>query len=120
MSSIQWDIIQRRMEQLRTDNELLRESGIYWYNIRKDLLQRYKGLNICMWKVILIICTLGNPCVIMEEDPIKTYKSKDDCLAVAQEKEADIINTFSQYGYAVTDNEQTVKLTPTAYKKPVK
>ena len=28
-----------------------------------------------MWKVILIICTLGNPCVIMEEDPIKTYKS---------------------------------------------
>ena len=29
MSQYQWDIIQRRMEQLRTDNELLRESGIY-------------------------------------------------------------------------------------------
>ena len=50
-----------------------------------------------MWKVILIICTLGNPCVIMEEDPIKTYKSKDDCLAVAQEKETDIIPVNSTF-----------------------
>ena len=65
-----------------------------------------------MWKVILIICTLGNPCVIMEEDPIKTYKSKDDCLAVAQEKEADIINTFSQYGYAGTDTRADCETDP--------
>ena len=42
MSQYQWDIIQQRMEQLRTDNELLRESGIYWYNICKD---RYKDLK---------------------------------------------------------------------------
>ena len=56
-----------------------------------------------MWKVILIICTLGNPCVIMEEDPIKTYKSKEDCLAVAQEKHDGLIETFGEYGYAVTD-----------------
>ena len=42
MSQYQWDIIQWRMEQLRTDNELLRESGIYWYNICKD---RYKDLK---------------------------------------------------------------------------
>ena len=42
MSQYQWDIIQRRMEQLRTDNELLRESGIYWYNICKDNLKDKK------------------------------------------------------------------------------
>ena len=42
MSQYQWDIIQRRMEQLRTDNELLRESGIYWYNICKDHLKDIK------------------------------------------------------------------------------
>ena len=42
MSQYQWDIIQRRMEQLRTDNELLRESGIYWYNICKD---HYKDIK---------------------------------------------------------------------------
>ena len=23
-----------------------------------------------MWKVVLMICALGNPCVIFEEDPI--------------------------------------------------
>jgi hypothetical protein len=48
----------------------------------------------------------------MEEDPIKTYKSKDDCLAVAQEKESDIINTFSQYGYAVTDTRADCETDP--------
>ena len=42
MSQYQWDRIQRRMEQLRTDNVLLRESGIYWYNICKDNLKDKK------------------------------------------------------------------------------
>ena len=28
----------RRMEKLRTSNDKLRESGIYWYDITKDLL----------------------------------------------------------------------------------
>jgi hypothetical protein len=30
----------RRMEKLRTSNDKLRESGIYWYDITKDLLDK--------------------------------------------------------------------------------
>ena len=33
-------------------------------------------------------------------------------MAVAQEKEADIINTFSQYGYAVTDTRADCETDP--------
>lgn len=39
-SKHQWNIIHKRMEQLRTDNELLRESGQYWYEICKEHLKK--------------------------------------------------------------------------------
>ena len=32
-------ILIRKLERLRTSNETLRESGIYWYGITKDLLE---------------------------------------------------------------------------------
>ena len=56
-----------------------------------------------MWKVIVIVCTLGNPCVMFDEDPVKYYKDKNECLNVAQEKHDGLIETFGEYGYAVTD-----------------
>ena len=54
-----------------------------------------------MWKIIIIICTLGNPCVVMEEDPIRFYKTKSECMANASVKFSDITNTFQQYGYTI-------------------
>ena len=39
MTSYQHDVIIRRMEKLRTDNELLREGGEYWYQLRKKWLK---------------------------------------------------------------------------------
>ena len=24
-----------------------------------------------MWKVIIVVCALGNPCIVMEEDPVE-------------------------------------------------
>lgn len=42
ISKHQWNIIHKRMEQLRTDNELLRESGQYWYEICKEHLENPK------------------------------------------------------------------------------
>ena len=36
ISKYQWNLIHKRMEQLRTDNELLRDSGRYWYDICKN------------------------------------------------------------------------------------
>ena len=39
MTSYQHDVIIRRMEKLRTDNELLREGGEYWYQLCKKWLK---------------------------------------------------------------------------------
>ena len=54
-----------------------------------------------MWKVIIIICTLGNPCVVMEEDPIKLYKIKSECLANGSAKLSDITTSFQNYGFQI-------------------
>lgn len=39
ISKYQWNLIHKRMEKLRVDNELLRESGQYWYGICKQHLK---------------------------------------------------------------------------------
>ena len=38
MTQYQHDVIVRRLEKLRTDNELLREGGQYWYELSKNCL----------------------------------------------------------------------------------
>ena len=57
-----------------------------------------------MWKVIIIVCTLGNPWVMFDEDPVKYYKDKNECMEVANEKGSGLIQTFGEFGYAVTDS----------------
>tara|TARA_A200000159_G_C7309469_1_gene333883 strand:- start:645 stop:926 length:282 start_codon:yes stop_codon:yes gene_type:complete len=41
LSQYQHDLIMKKMEKLRKDNDCLRESGIYWYEIAK----KFKGGN---------------------------------------------------------------------------
>lgn len=40
ISKYQWNLIHKRMERLRIDNELLREGGQYWYEICKQNLKK--------------------------------------------------------------------------------
>ena len=54
-----------------------------------------------MWKVIIVVCALGNPCLVMEEDPIKHYSSKSECMANASAKHSLIVESYSVYGYTV-------------------
>jgi hypothetical protein len=42
ISKYQWNLLHKRMERLRTDNELLREGGQYWYEICKQHLKNSK------------------------------------------------------------------------------
>ena len=60
-----------------------------------------------MWKVIIVVCALGNPCLIMEEDPIKHYTSKSECMANASAKHSLIVESYSVYGYQVEKSEFT-------------
>ena len=54
-----------------------------------------------MWKVIIMICTLGNPCVVMEEIPIKFYKTKSECMANASVKLSEVTTSFQNYGFQI-------------------
>tara|TARA_B100000214_G_scaffold186951_1_gene134840 strand:- start:244 stop:402 length:159 start_codon:yes stop_codon:yes gene_type:complete len=41
---------------------------------------------------------------MFDEDPVKYYKDKNECMEVAHEKGSGLIQTFGEYGYAVTDS----------------
>jgi|TARA_B100000959_G_C14567830_1_gene454482 hypothetical protein len=58
-----------------------------------------------MWKVIIIVCILGNPCVLMHEDPIKHYENVNDCTKVAETKHNQIIDVYSTHGYFIEYSE---------------
>ena len=48
-----------------------------------------------MWKVMIVVCALGNPCIVMEEDPMKFYKSKSECMANGSAKHSLIVESYS-------------------------
>ena len=60
-----------------------------------------------MWKVVLVICALGNPYVLMEEDPMRYYSSKSECMANASAKHSLIVDSYSVYGYTVEKSSFT-------------
>ena len=63
-----------------------------------------------MWKVIVVVCALGNPCVVMEEDPMKYYSSKSECMANASTKHKLIVETYADYGYTVEKSDFTCEM----------
>ena len=54
-----------------------------------------------MWKVLVVICTLGNPCTLFEEDPIKWYQTEAECMKAADVKAIHMVQTFTKNGYVV-------------------
>ena len=65
-----------------------------------------------MWKVIIVVCALGNPCMIMEEDPMKYYNSKSECMANASAKHSLIVGSYADFGYIIEKSEFTCELKP--------
>ena len=63
-----------------------------------------------MWKVIIVVCALGNPCIVMEEDPIKYYNSTSECMANASAKHSLIVESYSVYGYTVEKSDFTCEM----------
>ena len=54
-----------------------------------------------MWKVLVVICTLGNPCTLLEEDPVKWYKTEAKCTEAANVKALGMMKTFEDFGYYI-------------------
>ena len=60
-----------------------------------------------MWKVIIVVCALGNPCMVMEEDPMRFYSTKSECMANASLKHSQIVEAYPTYGYEVSNSDFT-------------
>ena len=58
-----------------------------------------------MWKVMVIICTLGNPCSVFQQDPVVYHKTEAECMVVAREKEALLLGSFMEIGYIIETSE---------------
>ena len=54
-----------------------------------------------MWKVLVAICLMGQPCTLFVEGPIKYYQTEEECMVAADKKARGMIETFSKYGYYV-------------------
>ncbi len=63
-----------------------------------------------MWKAIIVVCALGNPCMVMEEDPMRYYNNKSECMANASAKHSLIVDSYSIYGYTVERSDFTCEL----------
>tara|TARA_Y100001973_G_C5174594_1_gene321084 strand:+ start:592 stop:789 length:198 start_codon:yes stop_codon:yes gene_type:complete len=60
-----------------------------------------------MWKVVIIMCALGNPCVVMEESPMRHYHDRNECMANSSSKHSELFVAFQDYGYHVYKSEFT-------------
>ena len=60
-----------------------------------------------MWKVIIVVCTLGNPCLVMQEDLMRYYTTKSECMANASVKHSQIVEAYPTYGYEVSNSDFT-------------
>ena len=54
-----------------------------------------------MWKVLVVICTLGNPCTMFVEDPIKYYDYEKECMIQAKNKAVAMTDTMVEFGYSI-------------------
>jgi len=48
--------------------------------------------------------------MVFQEDPVKYYDDKSECMAVAAEKERLLIEGHNNYGYTVEKNAHTCEL----------
>ena len=54
---------------------------------------------------MVIICTLGNPCSVFQQDPVVYHETEAECMAVAQKKEALLLGSFMDLGYVIETSQ---------------
>ena len=57
-----------------------------------------------MFKIVLVICTLGNPCVQFQEDTHRTYATRNQCLDRAEIKYQQVTQTLQANGFVMADS----------------
>ncbi len=54
-----------------------------------------------MWKVLVVICIIGQPCTMFEEEPAKFYTTEKECMAKAEIKARGMVKTYQDFGYYI-------------------
>tara|TARA_Y100000114_G_scaffold116313_1_gene110580 strand:+ start:392 stop:604 length:213 start_codon:yes stop_codon:yes gene_type:complete len=54
-----------------------------------------------MWKVLVVICTIGNPCTMFVEEPVKYYHTEQECMVQAKDKARAMTDTMVEFGYYI-------------------
>ena len=54
-----------------------------------------------MWKVLVAICLMGQPCTLFEEDPMKYYHTEEECIVAAEAKSRSMVHSFLDFGYHI-------------------
>ena len=57
-----------------------------------------------MWKVMVVICTLGNPCTMFEEIGPKFYSTEKECMVNAEMEAIAMVKTYEEFGYYIESN----------------
>jgi hypothetical protein len=67
-----------------------------------------------MWKVLVVICALGNPCTAFQQDPVEYFTTESECMRIATTKEIVLVRAFEQYGYQIQHTHKTCEKVPSA------
>jgi hypothetical protein len=54
-----------------------------------------------MWKVMVVICALGNPCQMFEEIGPKLYSTEKECMVNAEIKARAMVKTYKEFGFQI-------------------
>jgi hypothetical protein len=57
-----------------------------------------------MFKMIVVICTLGNPCVQFVEDQHRVYATQNQCLDRAEIKYQQVTQTLQDNGFVMAES----------------
>ena len=68
-----------------------------------------------MWKVLVVICTLGNPCTMFQEEPMKYYHTEKECMIQAEKKSRAMTGTLVEFGYYI--DSETIRNQHRSYVK---
>ena len=60
-----------------------------------------------MWKVLVAICLMGQPCTLFVEDPMKYYHTEEECIKAAEGKSRSMVKTFKDFGYYIDSEAHT-------------
>ena len=56
-----------------------------------------------MFKIAIILCLIGIPCQILEQDPVVLYSTMEECQKVAEAKMQEVKTGFEAQNFVIAE-----------------